>query len=499
MYETRVNLKHLLEDIRDAYPLPIEEVIIVELIANALDSKAKIISFYIDVLESSLTIIDDGLGMRRDVLKNYHNIAATTKQRGEGIGFAGVGAKLSLLLTKQVLTETKGGYGSRAATSWHLSSPIRAPWKFIPFSGKVKTTRGTAVSIFLSDKNSVLLSPDFIEKTTQKHFVPLLLPEFQQKILKFIYPKGVRFFVEGKEVLAPLFLSQATLKEVFPIKLNGQAKQIAGFGFMGKSPEMISEEFSGVAVSTYGKIIKKGWEWLGFNFKTSGIFGLVEVPQLSWLLTTNKADFLQDSTSLKKYYRLRKAIQEAILPVLIKLGTEVPLLEKQKNFKNLSKEIQKALLNVLSDFPEITALFGFKRSVKGKKIKTSDLPVVTFTSEQETTRAPQKDKISLKGKEKTSEKAEKQKKEPKVTISFEENENKYLLGRMLENTILINKSHPAYFSALNQGFEEYHILLCVAWVLANFIEKQCSPLEFISEFFASLSQEKQSSLFALKK
>jgi len=38
MGETRVNLRHLLEDIRDSYPYPIEEAIVTELIANALDS-----------------------------------------------------------------------------------------------------------------------------------------------------------------------------------------------------------------------------------------------------------------------------------------------------------------------------------------------------------------------------------------------------------------------------------------------------------------------------
>lgn len=38
--ETRINLRHLLEDIRDGYALPIEEVIVTELTANALDSGA---------------------------------------------------------------------------------------------------------------------------------------------------------------------------------------------------------------------------------------------------------------------------------------------------------------------------------------------------------------------------------------------------------------------------------------------------------------------------
>ena len=41
MGETRVNLRHLLEDIRDSYPVAQEEVIVSELVANSLDSHAQ--------------------------------------------------------------------------------------------------------------------------------------------------------------------------------------------------------------------------------------------------------------------------------------------------------------------------------------------------------------------------------------------------------------------------------------------------------------------------
>lgn len=92
-HETRVNLLHLLEDIRDSYALPIEEVIVTELIANALDSGASRIEFFTRPDEKFLRCVDNGRGMRRHELKEYHNIASTTKERGRGIGFAGIGAK----------------------------------------------------------------------------------------------------------------------------------------------------------------------------------------------------------------------------------------------------------------------------------------------------------------------------------------------------------------------------------------------------------------------
>jgi HSP90 family molecular chaperone len=176
--ETRVNLKHLLEDIRDAYTSPLEEVILTELVANALDGKAVTINFTVDKEQKFIRCTDDGKGMKRAALKDYHNIASSTKTRGQGIGFAGVGAKLSLLIADRVVTESKGGYGTKAATEWRLTNPYRAPWKFIPFSGTVTTPRGTSVTIYFNDDQSHLVKPEFVRQTIIKHFYPLLSVKF---------------------------------------------------------------------------------------------------------------------------------------------------------------------------------------------------------------------------------------------------------------------------------------------------------------------------------
>ena len=39
--------------------------------------------------DATLTIVDDGRGMRRRELVRFHDVAASTKTRGEGIGFVG--------------------------------------------------------------------------------------------------------------------------------------------------------------------------------------------------------------------------------------------------------------------------------------------------------------------------------------------------------------------------------------------------------------------------
>jgi hypothetical protein len=60
MGETRVDLLHLLEDLRDAYPGMLEETILTEVVANSLDSGANRIVIHAD--PSDGTLIEKGPG-----------------------------------------------------------------------------------------------------------------------------------------------------------------------------------------------------------------------------------------------------------------------------------------------------------------------------------------------------------------------------------------------------------------------------------------------------
>lgn len=117
MGETRVDLQHLLEDIRDAYTGSLEETILTEVIANALDSGATRVRLLADASTASLTIIDDGRGMQRRELARYHDIAASTKQRG-GLALAPLAVEPSHehSFITQFLAQWGGAPTSKAAT-----------------------------------------------------------------------------------------------------------------------------------------------------------------------------------------------------------------------------------------------------------------------------------------------------------------------------------------------------------------------------------------------
>jgi hypothetical protein len=203
MGQTRVDLRHLLEDLADAYPGSLEESILVEIVANALDSGAALVRFRTDHAARTLLVVDDGRGMSRRELSRYHDLATTSKQRGKGIGFAGVGIKLGLLACDEVTTETRSAR-SHAATSWHLASKHKAPWRWIePDPSRLGSeVTGTAVTLRPANVLSPLLDGGYIEHVLTEHYRPLFEAAFDG-ILAGFYPGGVRFEVNGRARAPP--------------------------------------------------------------------------------------------------------------------------------------------------------------------------------------------------------------------------------------------------------------------------------------------------------
>jgi len=380
------------------------------------------------------------------------------------------------------------------------------PGSLFPVPIKLKPAGGTAVTIELLDFQSSLLSSEFISKVIRKHFYPLLHPQFINSILKYVYKKGVEFFVNGEKVELKDFDSPE-ISKTLRVTIGKKGKRLVGFGYLAKSKQELPAELSGIGISTYGKVIKRGWDWLGILPKsTFQIYGMVEIPALSEILTTNKNDFLKDAASLKKYYRYRKAIQEAILPIFTELGEERMSFETDlKRLRPLEREIEETLRHLLKDFPELTPLVGvIRKTTKTGFVSAIETPQVEIIQEGlEKIEEGDEKKESLKEKtEKISEpgrKEAKKKKVPRLTIGFEKDSFQSNLARMVKNVIWINTFHPAYQKARKEGLEEYHILLCVAWVLSKFIEEARSPQDFVSQFLASWGSEGKSALQIFKK
>ncbi|HLD34736.1 MAG TPA: ATP-binding protein, partial [Patescibacteria group bacterium] len=461
------------------------QVIIVELVANSLDSGASRIDFFMNPLERSFTVIDDGRGMRRNELKEYHNIAASTKTRGAGIGFAGIGAKLSLLVAEAVRTETKGGRGTRAATVWHLSSDTRAPWQFSPCLSTVQTLRGTAVTIILKDIDSPLLSLDFIYRTITTHFYPLFVSEFFEAIYRYLYKNGIKFSLNGDRIELP-DSSLSNSSKIFRIVLGHQTKHLAGYGYIAQSKNGGTD---GLSISTYGKVIKNGWEWVGLEVPSNlGLSGFVEIPAMSQILTINKMDFLRDATSLKKYYQYRKAIQAAIQPILEEFGGHSEIIDPVKALRPLTRQIEQALRQMLGDFPELLPLLGVRATKDaGKAVKALERQQLVRVAESNPEPEMGENEKNSNPRKQTNK--GKRSKTTALAIGYEPAGKAGSIARMIENKILINTDHLAYLKAQKQRVEGYHAVFCVAWSLSHYLEDARSPQLFINDFLSSWGRQ----------
>jgi len=219
------------------------------------------------------------------------------------------------------------------------------------------------------------------------------------------------------------------------------------------------------------------------------ISGIVEIPSLAEILTTNKNDFLKDSASLKKYYKFRKAIQEAVLPILDEMGEGRFSFETDlKRLKPLEKEIEATLRYLLNHFPELTPLVGIrKRKIPEGFLTEEESAIKIIPAGMEAEKEIEKKILKERGEEASARKEER-KKTPTLTIGFEKN-NSTDLARIVKSSILINTEHPAYQKAKKENSEEYHLLLSVAWVLSKYLEENHSPQDFLSQFLASRAFE----------
>jgi len=512
--ETRVDLLHLLEDLRDAYPGAIEETILTEILANSLDSGATLIRLTADSAAASLTIIDNGSGMPRRDLRRYHDLAASTKARGQGIGFAGVGIKLALLACREVVTETRRGK-VHVATSWHLASRHRAPWKWMPAPGLV-AEQGTGVRLNLADPLSPLTDRGYVESAIRRHYEPLLDPACDA-ILGELYPRGVSFEVNGEAL--PKQACRVPETAVLAIHI-GRKRKPSALGYLYRDSVPLPEEQRGVAVSTYGKIIKRGWDWLGISpHAPERIGGLIEFPMLAASLTLNKGDFIRTGHRGAAYLAARKAIQVVVQRQLAAWGDarEQPETARPRSMRSLERDLERVLRELSEGFPLLASLVEHRRGGQkslplGPKSgpdgsagfdpalalspmnppeangADANVPPAAGSSEAPPAERPEtpspESESRMTGGALPSPRGEKRPMRLGLAVQFEERPGDAELGRLVESTVYINRVHPAYRRAAASRSEGYHIALSVALALAPLAVEASREHAFVNAFLS---------------
>jgi hypothetical protein len=169
-YETLHNLLKM-------YSREPEEVLVIEAVANGMDAKAKKIDIKLTKNNDEYFIAfhNNGLPMSKEDFENYHTVSYSLKVKGEGIGWAGVGAKIFLgvefeteIFTitgeneKSLLVSRMYRNGKNIKYETNLEEPIPISLHKTISNATVNHTYGTTYQVKLAAKGYTYLKQEII-------------------------------------------------------------------------------------------------------------------------------------------------------------------------------------------------------------------------------------------------------------------------------------------------------------------------------------------------
>ncbi len=446
--QSKVNFKKLVHDLADMYQDDTFDVVLTELVANALDAKASEISISWDDRNRTLVVMDDGNGMDSEAFAQYHDFAAELKTRGDGIGFAGVGAKISFNIAHRVVTETRcDGLTSASDWRWHDDGTLR--WNRIQ-ANRLKSS-GTRVEVHF-DPGDIPTDVDseYLIAVLKRHYLPLFISEFVDAYAAGnLYLTRPRFVVNGALVQQVNLDTIASLIQRVNLKLGS-----AGWGAIGVSERdcPVGDGAYGVLLCTHGKVIKHELFGLSTGVLGTKLFGIVEIPGLIDYLTTNKSDLKGGPGRSKGLRQLLDLVSEELKKFLAKHG--VAAAKPQRN--RLSEKLERELTKMIKQLPELQDFDGLLRKsrVLRKNMDGNTLTTeVTSQNTRETTHSDNRGHTngsnggSSRAEDKTGKTQANQQRSRRnqgPRVAFEEHPDRGETAWLNSDVIVINSGHGAY-------------------------------------------------------
>jgi len=334
--EKRLSTVHflkLIQTLRDQFPYNALTALIVETLANSLDARSTRIDIFVG--NNYFKILDNGKGMNYEEFTDYHNIASLSKKRGEGIGFAGVGAKIFLDRAEYVITETKKD-GFHAATRWAFFRES-LEWAPKPVQNLVPFNTGTYVEVKLKEAgDQTALTTLFVKQILQQHYNAILLGHYGEKRITI-----------NNEVVEPCSIEPKAIetKKEFAVKVGKFSVE----GFLIKSTKEVNEAYQGPQIIVHGKTICPYWFR---QYPTYGEYftGMVFADFLIDILTASKSDFDRSS---KLWRQFNNRIGKVLGTWLDEIGAKPKLPKPSDDLSSLSQQIEKTVNEILK-LPEFT-------------------------------------------------------------------------------------------------------------------------------------------------
>ena len=376
---SRVNFRKLVKDLADMYPDHPFDVVVTELVANSLDSKAKSISIGWDNEAKVLTVTDDGDGMDAAQFEEYHNLAAEFKPRGSGIGFAGVGAKISFNIARQVITETWHD-GDAHASDWYWSDNDSLVWRDI--QPKHLSSNGTRVEVHFNQHQIPSgVNAEYLADVLHSHYLPLFITEFTRSYkASGIYSSCPEFIVNGTPMVQGDLAAVMGLVQIDRFTVKNGSRSV-GLGAIGltKDDAPTGGHGYGALLCAHGKVIKP--ELFGLPTGTLGtkLLGIVEIPDLIQFVTTNKCDLKGGRGRYRELDALLHPVSDKLKEFLAKHG--VAPVEQNRN--QLSTKLERELTKIVKTLPELQDFDGLSaQSRRLRRSETGNVPASVATRQR---------------------------------------------------------------------------------------------------------------------
>ena len=356
IHRSKINFRRLVTDLVGMYSEDIFDVVLSELVANSLDAKATLIEIRWDPSDRKLSVKDNGTGMSERQFAEYHDFAVELKRRGSGIGFAGLGAKLSFDFADKVLTSTRRGTVERGSM-WFWDEEGGLSWTST--DSPRLDGEGTTVEISLNEKyDTSRIDRDRIVQSLKRSYLPLFLEDFLDVYAAVgIYSNDLRFQVDGL-TLEPDHSERAlsfSNQSKFEVKRGRKSLGIGAIGVVDGDDNRLEIPY-GVLLCTYGKAVKSELFGLPTGKLGNSLFGIYEIPDLSDFLTTNKSDFKDKPGRSRPLGKILDLVKDQLRGYLEDQG--VTLSDRKRGA--LSARIERELRSIVDQLPELRD-FGTNR------------------------------------------------------------------------------------------------------------------------------------------
>jgi hypothetical protein len=239
------------------------------------------------------------------------------------------------------------------------------------------------------------------------------------------------------------------------------------------------------------------------------VSGLIEAPALAESLTLNKGDFIGQGGRGMTYLAYRKAIQEVVAAQLAVWGEGRDREDsaRRRAARPLERDLETVLVDLAEEFPAVAALVD-RRSGGQRKLPAiaaggdaaqtalvaggteDERAAVSTALEHPEAAEPPAEERDPAGASATLDpdagaRGPRRPARYGLRIQFEEAPDSLDLGRLVESTVWVNASHPAYVRAVASRSEGYHVALAVAMALAPLAVEPSGAREFVVAFLAA--------------